>query len=428
MLKLKVENFGPIKEGYTDNDGYLIIPDVTLFIGDQGSGKSSVAKILSTCCWIEKALLKDSDIYKLESEKRYIFKNSELPDEDYDLKYRLEYQNVHQYFSDDSFIEYIGDYYRITYAAGETSFESLHAGKEGQAYKLPQIMYVPAERNFISVVEGAKSVKNLPSPLYTFLDEYEAAILALDGGKQKLPLGDFEYQYDNAIKQGVILDPGGNYRIKLSVASSGLQSATPLFLVSDYLSKLINGEYETLRTKRLSLADDKSKQAMIYSVLDSEMDDQQKANELQNVEDRFANERFLNIVEEMEQNLYPKSQQSMLHDLIRCVNNTQGNSLVLTTHSPYVINYLSLAIKAYSVYKKADKQNSKLIARLEKIVPTESIISGESVAIYELDQNGRIHKLSTFGDGVPSDNNYLNESLRITNDLYNDLLELEDEA
>lgn len=427
MVKLKVKHFGPIKKGYADNDGYLDIPDVTLFIGDQGSGKSSIAKILSTCSWIEKALLKDSDIYKLESEKRYIFKNLELTGEDYDLKRNLQYQNVHHYLSDDSYIEYIGKYYRITYDSGETSFESLHVGKEN-TYIQPQIMYVPAERNFISVVEGAKSVKNLPSPLYTFLDEYEAAILALDGGKQKLPLGNFEYQYDHANKQGVILDSGGNYRIKLSEASSGLQSATPLFLVSDYLSKLINGEYETLRIKRLSLTDDKSKQTMIYSVLDSEMGNQKKADELQNVEDRFANGRFMNIVEEMEQNLYPKSQQSMLYDLIRCVNSTQGNSLVLTTHSPYVINYLSLAIKAYGIYHKIDKQNDKLITKLNRIVPTASILSGDRVAIYELDQNGTICKLATFGDGVPSDNNFLNESLRITNDLYNDLLELGDEA
>lgn len=426
MIKLKVKHFGPIKEGYINNDGYLSIPDVTLFIGDQGSGKSSIAKILSTCSWIEKALLKDHLIYDAETKGTHIFRSPIHSAENYNLRYRLEYQNIHHYFSKNSFIEYIGDYYKIKYANGETSFESLHAGRE-RPYIQPQIIYIPAERNFISVVEGAKSVKNLPSPLYTFLDEYEDAISALSGQKIKLPLGNFEYQYDHSERQGIILGIGDNYRIKLSEASSGLQSATPLFLVTDYLSNLIKGKYETLSKKRLSLADEMSKGEMTSIARDNGTNDRERVNELMIINDRFSNKRFMNIVEEMEQNLYPKSQRNILNDLIRCVNSTPGNSLVLTTHSPYIINYLSLAIKASSIKEKVGEEKNNILPQLNKIVPQESTISGDRVAIYELDQNGTIRRLATFGNGVPSDVNILNESLKRTNDLYNHLLELEDE-
>ncbi len=427
MVKLKINNFGPVKEGYIENDGYLTIPDITLFIGDQGTGKSSIAKVLSTCSWIEKSLLKDDEIYNLEFKGMKEFNTGEIGINNYDLKYRLEYQNIQNYFSQDTFIEYVGDYYIIKYAKGETSFCSLHSQKD-ISYILPQIMYVPAERNFISVVEGANNVKNLPSPLYTFLDEYEAAISSLGNKKQKLPLGNFEYQYDKAIKEGMIIGPEDNYKIKLSEASSGLQSATPLFLVTDYLSKSISGKYDTLSKKRLSLIDEMSKDHMIDLVRESGKDDWEEKAEIENIEDRFRNKRFLNIVEEIEQNLYPKSQQMILYDLIRCVNSSPGNKLILTTHSPYVINYLSLAIKAHAIKMKIKPDtNRKVTSDLHAIVPQESTISGDKVAVYELGQAGKITKLPAWGDDIPSDENSLNESLRMTNDLFNDLLELEEE-
>jgi predicted ATPase len=58
MSKIKIKNFGPIKEGYQENDGWIDIKKVTVFIGNQGSGKSTVAKLISTFTWIEKALVR----------------------------------------------------------------------------------------------------------------------------------------------------------------------------------------------------------------------------------------------------------------------------------------------------------------------------------------------------------------------------------
>ena len=48
MSKIRIKNFGPIKEGYQENDGWLDVKKVTVFIGNQGSGKSTVAKLVST--------------------------------------------------------------------------------------------------------------------------------------------------------------------------------------------------------------------------------------------------------------------------------------------------------------------------------------------------------------------------------------------
>ena len=45
MTSIKIKNFGPIIEGYTENDGFINIDKVMIFIGGQGSGKSTVVKL-----------------------------------------------------------------------------------------------------------------------------------------------------------------------------------------------------------------------------------------------------------------------------------------------------------------------------------------------------------------------------------------------
>lgn len=49
----RVKNFGPIRGGLTENDGWIEVTKVTVFIGNQGSGKSTIAKLISTFAWLE---------------------------------------------------------------------------------------------------------------------------------------------------------------------------------------------------------------------------------------------------------------------------------------------------------------------------------------------------------------------------------------
>ena len=87
MSKLQIRNFGPIKNGFNNNGNHKIdIKKVTIFIGNQGSGKSSVAKLFSTLTWIEKALVRGNiDSKDLTTYKRF-------------QKKYCAYQNIHNYF------------------------------------------------------------------------------------------------------------------------------------------------------------------------------------------------------------------------------------------------------------------------------------------------------------------------------------------
>jgi predicted ATPase len=106
MSKIRIKNFGPIKSGLQENDGWLDIKKVTVFIGDQGSGKSTVAKALSTFTWIEKALVR-GDYTQKWFERKNKLKNQ-----------ILNYHRLENYFStgsQSSVIHYKGLAYNIYY-------------------------------------------------------------------------------------------------------------------------------------------------------------------------------------------------------------------------------------------------------------------------------------------------------------------------
>ena len=69
MAELLIKHFGPITDGYSENNGFMKISPVTVFIGNQASGKSTVAKVYSTSVWLEKAFIRgDYDINDFDAE------------------------------------------------------------------------------------------------------------------------------------------------------------------------------------------------------------------------------------------------------------------------------------------------------------------------------------------------------------------------
>jgi hypothetical protein len=86
---------------------------------------------------------------------------------------------------------------------------------------------------------------------------------------------------------------------------------------------------------------------------------------------------------------------------------------------------LTLAVKAYQVLK-ADETNDDLQSAVSEIVPIHSCIAPERVSVYEVTDNGEIQPLSVY-NGMPSDDNFLNNLLEEANNLYAMLQEIEEE-
>lgn len=403
MSRIKISKFGPIKDGYTENEGWLDINKVTVFIGNQGSGKSTVAKAISTFTWIEKALVRGDFKAKNFGIKR--------------LKENLAYQNIDGYLKPETSIEYEGDAYRIAYIHGKTQVEKL----KSDIYTFPKVMYIPSERNFTSSVRNVYDLKGLPQTLYTFSDEFRLAKEELGLTIVKLPIGDVKFEYRKSGNATMLL--GDDYEVEISKSSSGFQSFVPMYIVSRYLTHRIGKENDPHRneitiSERQRIKEEISK---IYS--NPKYSDEVKNILIEELSRRIKYGCFINIVEEPEQNLYPLSQKAMLYSLIEFANQNDENKLILTTHSPYIINYLSLAVEADSVKEKIIAKG--YAAKLKAILPLQSTLAGNLLVIYELDEKtGTIRKLGDY-KGLPSDDNYLNQQMALTNDLFSELLDLE---
>jgi predicted ATPase len=406
MARLKVQNVGPIGSGYESHDGFIEFKGVTLFIGNQGSGKSTIAKIYATLSWIEKALVRG------DFTTEYVIKYNRF-------KKHLAYQNLSNYINDESYIEYIGHAYQLIYDKGQFVINK----KDDTYYSFPKIMYVPAERNFISSVDRPELVKRLPLPLYTFMDVYEDAKQNIGQGLE-LPISNVIIKYNKHSKRAIL--KGDRYEIDLLEASSGFQSFVPLFIVTQHLSEIVKSKDNVTR-KNINLEEEERIRKMVSKLLAEESisDDVFKAV-LEKISSKFRYESFINIVEEPEQNLFPRTQRSALFNLIKYKNQGVQNKLVITTHSPYIINFLTLAVKAFYISKL--NLNDQLKKEIEKIVPEGSMISGDEINMFQLDENtGSIVKLQHY-EGLPSDENLLNDLLEEFNNEFVQLLKIENDA
>jgi predicted ATPase len=407
MTRLRVKHFGPIRNGVKSN-GWIEFKRVTVFVGNQGSGKSTLAKLYSTFSWIEKALVRgDYDLKWFERKNKFI-------------KPYLTYHRLENYLSAETEIEYEGEAYAIKYLRGQLHISEL-TGKE---YHLPQIMYVPAERNFIAYVRHPRELKLSSDSLKEFLTEFDAAKANIKGSLL-LPINRAELEYDKL--NDILNIRESDYKLRLADASSGFQSAVPLHLVSHYLANTVEERSEerpeTMSTDEL---DRFRKEVMeIFSV--ETLTEEQRRIALSALSSRFNKTAFINIVEEPEQNLYPRSQWGVLQSLLQFNNQGKENRLVLTTHSPYVVSYLTIAVQGKHLHDAIIERNAEeLLARLAKVVPLHSLVDADELAIYQADEmTGSIEKLPMSG-GIPSDHNYLNESLREGNDLFDQLLDIEE--
>ncbi len=404
MAELRVKNVGPIKQGYDANNGFMPIKNLTIFIGNQGTGKSTIAKVYSTMSWIEKALVRG------DFTPNYLTQYNRFTKQ-------LAYQNISNYISNNSIIEYIGTSYKIKFQNNKLV---INAMQHHDKYKFPKIMYVPAERNFVSSVNRPDLIKRLPLPLYAFLDEYEEAKKNLPESID-LPIGDLKFEYRKQNKKSWLTGP--NFKIELLEASSGFQSFVPLFLVTKHITKVINKE-ENLTHKPVSRNQEERIRKEIDKILNNKnISEDIRRVFLEKLSSRFKYSCFVNIVEEPEQNLYPTSQREVLYDLIKTKNNNIDNQLIITTHSPYIINYLTLAIKSYNLKNKTNDNN--ILSQINDIVPLEASINSTNVAIYQLDENGTIKELNTYR-GLPSDEHSLNGFLAEFNESFYKLIEIED--
>lgn len=342
--RLIVKNFGPIS-----NLDIEIFP-FTVFIGTQGSGKSSIAKLLTICRDVRWRLqiLKKEDILK--------------PFVDF---------GIDEYFHDDSYILYFHDTEEIKYEKGEFNYsakdiEDVEILKEtfeqlisessttllAKTGLTPENMsdphtlnllkantrmglYILAERNLVGNLSASLAsimLHQIPlaNPLLEYMSMFEKA--KKEYSSYNIPFFGVKYVKKEGRERIELTNKEKD--LPLSACSSGLQSALPMLMVIDYALKT-------------------------------------------NCFDSF-------VVEEPEQNLFPENQREILGFFTSKLWDKKKRGFVLTTHSPYLLSCLNVLMLAYKL-----QHIEEVREEAEKIIVPGYTVNPDDVAVYSLDPESK---------------------------------------
>lgn len=322
---LRIQNFGPVVDIELDN----IVP-LTVLIGESGSGKSTVMKVLSMFRWIYKRVVLRSYVRQAKIKRTGI---------GIQMKTLLKTSQLHEYLKDDTNIVYRRDDYTISYVNGQ-----LHAQADISAdnLSLEKICYISDKRSMIPDFLENKIERKTAN--YYLQDTLENFLLAADSIRQ-LPLDylNVELKIEKSTK-------GDKYMIKstdgtlcsimLRNASSGMQTVTPLSLIVEYYAKKFDSQ--------------KSMNSSLFRYL-QDNDKLDAFNTTKNIGDIRKKNVHL-FIEEPELSLYPESQNHLMDFLVnRCFmcDHPYSMTLMVATHSPYIVNYLNVLIRRSKEQKKS---------------------------------------------------------------------------
>jgi len=380
MKHLIIKNVGPIK------DIDVNLRRFNFIIGPQSSGKSTIAKVLSTCEWIEKevAITRDEKAVADGNEFKNLVESFHKMEGFFDRK-------------DSSYVLYETDYIFIEYNNKELT---IRLNKTSE-YNRQKICYIPAERNMITLPELSGfqfSSNNLRSFLF---DWYTSREFYNKNNKTNiLGLGvQYYFDKDETTKKDRIQHINGeSYDISLSNSSSGLQSITPLLVILQYYTEQYFADFDNkdsfdqnIKVKKMRAALTKEIALELFkpgyskaeaSTLIAELNELIKkgdewANHIYNEYDKACNRLLIPkkttfIIEEPEQNLFPFTQVELLEYLINLCNKNREHAFTITTHSPFILNYINV-----------------LIMRYYKGISDKAIINPDMLAVYTT-QNGRL--------------------------------------
>lgn len=391
--RLIVKSFGPVK------DLDILFKKVTLFIGDQGTGKSCVAKLFSMFKWTEKVL----------SQKKY--KLSYFEQYNRFQKMLCKYHRIESFVNESSYIKFKGDLYDFLYENGNFSV----IDKNHEIKGISKVMYVPAERSIVSVAENkSKLLKELPDSSETFSDEFVNAKKFFQNG-YNLPFEGLRFEYDSLNDAGWI--HGVDYKVRLINASSGIQSSLPMCIVSEYLSSKISDKEEVKLSKEEK---DKLEKRVAEIMLNEEYSDSIKDMMIRQLSYANRYNQFINIVEEPELNLFPRSQMEVLFSLISNNASAEENMLVFTTHSPYSLAIINTMIMGAKAYANATEEQR---GQIEAILPVKYQINENEIAAYRLSSSDECYCQPVINEktGLVSKNELdsaSDEIMRVFNSLY----------
>ena len=379
MARIEIKNIGPIKEANFN------LNKVNVFMGPQSSGKSTIAKIISFCTWLDKKYARDGFFSVLKDE------NSDTPNYIEELKtyYRL----TNGYFSDKSSIAFDGEEiafsYNCDFISEEIPTTIIHLNNEfklglktGKRRPSDKVIYIPSERNFVSAIYNLNEYLRDRDLIQDFVNNWYEAKRKYSK-EHKLRILDLGVQYHNEGEDIDKLTLDNGQELTLQIASSGLQAVTPLITLFDYIAR---GIYTDSRPMSVSERDKMIRQynEMVKQI--REDGTKINTNDLQTLFDLIVSRNYNQsqfIIEEPEQNLFPTTQRDLIYYMLKILNESkQNHRLTFTTHSPYILYALNNCMMGYLV------KNKMPIEEQNELLSKESWINPENISIYQIKEGG----------------------------------------
>ena len=271
---------------------------------------------------------------------------------------------------------------------------------------------MPSDRNVVTMKDIEKrdlENTNFRSFLFDWLDTNRH--FSKDNMISILNL-DIKYYFDSTSKDRkdrLVHKNGKSYNISLYDASSGMQSVVPMtvlihYLLSDYFDNYNKEISFEQREKNIELSWRIVKYILQKAYPDEVTDDNYKLffNDDVKIKQEQGDENakmLLNkmrsfykqltepnnisfILEEPEQNLYPNTQVELIKDIVKECNGNHPSTVLITTHSPYVLTAINNLIYA----AKVGKNNPHAV---EQIISSTMWLSEEMVSAYRV-ANGTV--------------------------------------
>ena len=325
---LVIKKFGAIEKAKLDNIGQLLI-----LIGESGSGKSTILKVLSMCRWIYKqqnirAYLRESGVNKVPF--------------GHNINDYLKSSGLQDYVREGTLIQFDRDGVSITIRAkvpfqrpNSATMEVTEPTKEDLC--LEKVCYMTEKRNLLADLLTGNFEKAINdyylNDLHSEVREAwkkvrDLRIAAVDVDLHTKKVGNS----DALMIEGVGVN-GDAYSIHFEDSSSGIQSTVPLEMLMTYYAKYFNLE-QSLNTGVINFL--------------GRMDALKYFRPNQNIGE--IDRKCIDVhIEEPEMCLYPTNQIKWFNHLLEQTMVDEHPYMIrtaITTHSPYLLNYLNLLFKA----------------------------------------------------------------------------------
>lgn len=348
---LYIKNLGPIKEAVLDD-----ITPMTVLIGKSGCGKSTIMKALSICRWVNKMVY-----------LRQYLQMGNVKESPFKFDFRSYFKTSSVPLSDDTVIKYIFDGTMILFDEGGLRIER----GSSDFLSLEKICFITEKRNMIpdlmahytSKREAAFYLKELHDDFLLAMRDLEIIDLDYLGVRLRRTVS---RGIENYKLEGIGRDDKP-FTIRFNEASSGIQTVLPLVAVMLYYTEKFD------IVKRFNQS--------IFKML-SETDNLKDFRPQMNIGE-IGHRRVNFLIEEPELSLDPDSQTHLIDFMVsRCFGKAADSgsdyTIMLATHSPYIVNYLNLLI--------AKNKNGQ-----------KNGVAFEDINVYHVDQ-GRCYSLR-IGDG-----------------------------